>query len=334
MAIKKITNQKDAIVQKPQGFLVKDLNIPGTATLPELIAFLNANPPVTMEFDPGIVTEVGTVNSAANINNISENCLYSTIGTRITAGIYENYSLDIIDLDAFWQNADAGAFDIQLLLSVDITNTQSSPRIIIDTVEYTLKKQIAGVWQNLAIGDLESGQIYLIRIDQLNKNAEILNTKNYDLQKQIDDIVANYYTKSEVYNKTESDNNYVPKGVWQDATLNPNVSTFTIWGFARPIQYKIEGNNVYFRGEFAFAYNPATPPINVEYNLFSCSGLNILSEITFMIGSYEFSTDSPKIPFVGNINSGSVSFHFKTNTYGEENNSRRLVFDGLVLSLD
>ncbi len=164
-------------------------------------------------------------------------------------------------------------------------------------------------------------------------NATVATKANQTALDATNATVALKADQATTYTKTESDNKYVPKGIWENATIHPNPGKFTIWSFARPVQYKIEGNHIYFRGEFAWTYSLLDPPFEQQISIFATS-IGITTDLNCVIGSFDSNSRAGAVSFTGRFVNGTMYFDFFRNTYGVENTPRRLVFDGLVLSLD
>lgn len=163
---------KDKATSNPKRWNLQNLGIPDTITsVSGLIDWLNGNnASPDLEPDFGTIYESGTRNNAENLNAAQANGLYSTTGQRVDQTTYENYVLDIENLDEFWQYQNGGPFDIQLFFTPNETNTLSNTNIVINNIEYRIKFD----GNDLGPGFLQPGKRYIIILDTTASNCNII----------------------------------------------------------------------------------------------------------------------------------------------------------------
>ena len=178
--------------------------IPGSiTTFEEYLSWFAAGYNSELSWNGDVVT-AGTNVNAPELNAIQKNCIFDSTGVREDKSTYENYLPDISNLSEYWQNADGGPFNIQLLFNFNITNSYDNPNIKINDTEYTLK--LNGI--NLIAGQIQVGVKYFIVIDTASQSA-IINVINIGKNLPTGEIVGTTDTQALSNKDIDSDENNI-----------------------------------------------------------------------------------------------------------------------------
>ncbi len=191
----KITNNINRRTQDGDRYTINS-DTPLPATYEDFrTSFLGSN--LTIVNNPSTIFAIGTPVDAVYLNDMQKNGLFKTTGTRI-AGTPEVYTLDIGNIDDFWNNVTGQPFDIKLFFKANATNTAINPAIRIGGIDYQIEKN----GTPLGIGELDQNTSYIIIINTATGKADIADLAANKLEsggstltgKDLENRVGNKYT--------------------------------------------------------------------------------------------------------------------------------------------
>lgn len=150
----KIINFKDLKVEHPNRYKVTDSN--GTEDIKKI------------DFDPGLIYQQGTPESAENFNNIQKNCIYEVNGVRILEGQEEIYDISIDGFDNFEFES------LKILMTPNATNTIKGSFVRLNGAKYIIKNRT----DSIGIGQIFSGESIFISLHYARKTADVVATLN------------------------------------------------------------------------------------------------------------------------------------------------------------
>lgn len=184
----KIINFKDLKVEHPNRYKVTDSN--GTEDIKKI------------DFDPGLIYQPGTPESAENFNNIQKNCIYEVSGVRILEGQEEIYDISIDGFNNFeFEN-------LKILMTPNATNTIKGSFIRLNGAKYIIKNRT----DSIGVGQIFSGESIFISLHFARKTADVIATLNggyvgtlAELEKKVDsDLTLHKNDKNNPHAVTKS----------------------------------------------------------------------------------------------------------------------------------
>lgn len=166
----KIINFKDLKVEHPNRYKVTDSN--GTEDIKKI------------DFDPGLIYQPGTPESAENFNNIQKNCIYEVTGVRILEGQEEIYDISIDGFNNFeFEN-------LKILMTPNTTNTIKGAFVRLNSAKYIIKNRT----DSIGVGQIFSGEKVFLSLDFSLKVANVIGVLaggSIGTLKELDDLKVN-----------------------------------------------------------------------------------------------------------------------------------------------
>lgn len=163
----KIINFKDLKVEHPNRYKVTDSN--GSEDIKKI------------DFDPGLIYQQGTPESAENFNNIQKNCIYEVNGVRILEGQEEIYDISIDGFDNFEFES------LKILMTPNATNTIKGSFVRLNGAKYIIKNRT----DSIGIGQIFGSEKILLTLNSSLKVANVvgvLGGGSIRTLKEVDDL--------------------------------------------------------------------------------------------------------------------------------------------------